>query len=646
MDLSFGPKRTGFVPKENAPSIYGDIFNGDANREEWQAFHDAENAQIAQEQAMRDEVSNEIVRLQARSSASQLALANEQAATQEIDAANISPGYADILTSEAGAGRGVVNPPLVDPDAPQPSMEPAGSGHAGVDRVNANTKQTGARAEYKDGKVLLTNLDENGNKMPAGAIAAASGVSRDPMAPSSTPNDVKSALDQLNKATTFESAMGIVGSLRESISGQVSKIRAESERLAEQRAGIPTLAQQLAQAEAADRADPKWYPGVGDSPITARVRGQVDVARVAARQMADRFMVNNSTLASLNAQLSNVEAVMKHKESVFRSEELKKGAASEREAAKKDALAFQGSNLNPTQRERLALLNPGLTEDAEFASAFNNTKSNKPAREALEAPDEVLPLLALQGNGTAVDIMVGKERRADPAATKESVERQFGEVKAIMRSPDFVKMQLKLQGKTSEKDIKEAKQANLLKGKLTGDEAKAARLNDLNDAWRIYRAQRTDKAMSNLAAWGIPELQDAVAASTKLTNGSSFENVLSAYMGNTSDPQQVIDKLIKFNQFSEAYSARSKESVFGMPDALYMKAQAKAWAEGRGLFENNRVKKWINEHQNKRAGLPVEDALLFTGSPITVVPAAMYKGMSAMQKLFQTTPVDTSRLDK
>lgn len=562
-----------------------------------------------------------------------------------LDMANIAPDYTDVImapepqpmgnfqTKSSIPGRQAEydqdNQSLQQEIDRQIAAQPKES--AGAARVNANTKETGARAvtDPKTGKVTLTNVDDSGNRMPSGNIAK--------LAAAPTPNSLSSSLTTLEGSTNSASAAGVMQSMRTSLAGEISRIKQEGEKFAENQVGVPGLVRSLSEAEAADRADPAWYPGVGDSPITAQARQRVDAARSAASQVANRFLASNSSLANLTALAANAEDIYKRKQEEFTVTGRRKEAQALKGELKEEEYSELGSAMDPKIRQRLALLNPeklnSSAKDADFYRAGLAAKGRGEGYvAALNAPEESLPILAMQGNGTALDLLEGIERGNNPSITKEDIAAKLLEVKKLASNEKvFAAAAANFQGLKGDAAKKYGAERLIASNdKSNGKERKAA---DLQLAWEIYRNQATEKARNNVASWQIPELKDAVNSAMTTTKVANLENVLTAYIGDATY-SDAVKKASEFQTYIKQAVRPQAKSIFGMPnqEALVGDVNRIFIAKGWGK-EKNVVSKFIGEQRNKAGQVPFYDALINTNTPAGVMVGGVMKGMESVQQL-------------
>lgn len=361
-------------------------------------------------------------------------------------------------------------------------------------------------------------------------------------------------------------------------------------------------------------------------------------------------------MASLAASEQQVNAIMQNKNRLLTSQETMKERDRIRDENKKDALLQQGASLDATKRERLIAIMPGLrapdgtTADDKVAVAYQTlVKSDKSAVAALDAGDEDLPMLAMTGNGTAMKILIGKERQNNPAATPESVQSEFQKVKQLAKSKDFVDQKLAFEGIKAEDAKKNAKAERMRISNAKGTEAVRLEQEDLKVAWQMYRAKSTSKMLDNVASWNVPELSDSVQAASKLTNGTKIEDVLTAYMG-PSTGTEAIQKIQKFYSFIEQGAGQSKGSIFGQPNVIAIKAAVYNKAREMGVMKDrNQLAAWISRQYAANKNKPFADTMINTGAPGLMLVGGMVKGTQAMtgymSSLWGGTDLDTSAID-
>ena len=586
--LSFGPKITypGTKPV-GEPSIY-------ASPEEWAAYR-------RQQAIVRD--SNKMT-------------------PQEMESA----AMLDLLAKSIGGGRGTVNPESVDPSAPAPSMEgSAGAGRGsvnpasvvpmesmqeaqeasilgqafpeifrknppkdtpdttfGVEKVNARTAEHGVTAIRKDGKIYMTNINADGsiNKgtgSPNSLTGNGMGTAAQAVPSKSMPNvsgDISSTLDQLKATDDYSKARGLVGNLVTSISAQRASMEQNAIQIAATKFGIPQLEAELQKSIQADMDDPKWYPGIGDSPITARLRGEIGQANIQSRQYAETYLKSNTSYASLGAYEKVAQLEFDRiKSATDRKDRLEDTSRDKRESIRlqqkmkaEDEIAV----LTPNQLQRMVILNPALGQTDEdgqinpipIASFMRNQK----VLEAVTADPTNLTLYAMERNPYARALV---SRMESGTMTEQQVEAKLEELVKKANSPQFTDQyaEFKFAGQ------KEAKQAYITAktgAKVSTDAAGKAeyRRQILLEALEMEKAMQTGYALNDITMI-LPRdgiYSAAIAEALKVTGNTSLENVALALLkGASSSADRTAKKMMLAQDIQTALQKRPP-SVFGAPD--------------------------------------------------------------------------------
>lgn len=462
---------------------------------------------------------------------------------------------------------------------PAPKINTAG----GAARVNAGTKDTGARAVVDAaGKTTLTNLDDSGQRMSPGSVATG-GPSQ--VAPN-TPLSLSNALTQLRTASDPDTARGIMGNLRESAALRSTELQTQAMQFAGNKIGLPGLEAQLKESEAADRKDKAWYPGLGDSPITARIRAQLDTARGQADVEAKRFLESNTNVASLRATMATAEAEMARINRIGDRKDALKDNVTVRAQAKLEQqeadAELQIGAMTPTVISRLSVLNPQLAhsdnKELTIARLYKDAAKNKDRVAALAATDSELPLLALSGNPDALALTIAEEIKANPGVNKDMIEARLTKIRETANSPGFAQAAIKFKyGTKASSPEAQAELTALNTGKMSLDakDKEMNRMHRFNAALEMERRNTTTKFLGDTSNWGLNDPTFAAAQKTafEMTGRRDLDSVVTAYLGGVSGAP-AIAKLNQFNLLIDQAVAKQGKSLFGMPDIKAVKAQA------------------------------------------------------------------------
>lgn len=469
---------------------------------------------------------------------------------------------------------------------PSQSMEDANAfirSGKGAAQVAARTEETGVRAEVgADGKISLTNVS---NQVPQYPTAdGGQGPGQGAIAPN-TPLSVGSLFNKLRATQDVDTARGIAASLREAAAVEQTKFESQALQFANNKLGVPMLEKQLQDAIAADQSDPMYRPGLGDSPITSRIRTAVEDARNKANPEAQRYLAQNAQYATLGATLKNADSEIQRITRIGdRKEALQDQAfiqSENRRQQKEDNLTDMARGLDGVQRQRILLLNPELSAvpadklDADMVRTIQARKNDKAWNSAFLAPEEALPGLALQGNTYAESIVISKEQAntgTDPTITKARLDN----LRILTNNKDFLKKAFEEQfagdpkAKTKVADaIASFNEKGLTpEGKATNQAIKMQLALDL------AKKQTTVNFSNNVGAWKIadPEFQAAVVNARQVTGGAKMEDVLTAYTKDAVGPD-LVKRTQAFADYMTQEAQKQEKSIFGQPNYIALRSQ-------------------------------------------------------------------------
>lgn len=484
----------------------------------------------------------------------------------------------------------------------------------GIDRVNTNTKNTSVTA-YKGagGQTTLTNekiieapaqlsdkpytdqefRDNNplvNGKHPDGSVTP---VTVKPGQPGSvqkvdTPAAMFNVLSKLRATKDMTEASVLYESFQQSTVEMGAKLEKEAVAFAEQKVGIPNLELMLRQAEAADKSDPKYYPGIGDSPITAKLRGEINAARGVALNEAKTFLSTNPTYKSLAVTAKTAEAEFKRVERLADQSEtarLNKEARNEEWDRRKGETDAEYDRRKREKQEEEAEGIPGhvltriqMLHQGEFVGlegkeidakikALKLVKANKSNdfKEAVFAEGDALPRLALKGNKYANALVIAQEAAAT-GDSPEEVQRAITALQGKMQEAKFVETVFTQRYKGDKKGLSEALgafQANAndpnKKDANTGLKAELA----LEYSARV----KTANFLQNVNTWKSvdPAIAAAVDRARKTTGRGDLRSTLIAYLGESEGPARAA-LASQFRITMQQSAERHKDSQLGMPN--------------------------------------------------------------------------------
>mgnify|MGYP000311251128 CR=1 FL=1 len=604
--LSFPSLGTQIQNPEGTPSIY-------ASEEEWKAYRAKQAADTVAASRVANAATN-VRSMDNQIASDQLSAAMVELANQVPTPSYYAGGDSTSVSAEAvaaaGAGRGSVNPPNVDPNAPPPNtvqgqgfidaafpevfrkQPPKGvvNTNGGVDRVNARTKETGVTAVIgADGKITMTNLNPDGtvNKgtgSPNSVLGDGKGTRTAAVAPN-TPLALNAALTKLQSATPDE-ARGLMSDITASIAQAQATLEAEALKFGANKFGIPALEQQLVQAQATDKQSYGWYPGIGDSPITQRIRAQIESANVAARQAAGEYLKTNVNAAALNAAKETASAAFKRIDRIDQQNEILQGSLKartmEKKLIKQETDAEVAANLSPVALSRIAILHPVSRGNPTEAGDWygQKLKTSKGAIEqVLNASGAQLVTYAMERDPYALAIITAEETKNDPTQTEDKINERLARIRRLADAPDFAKKAAEFQSAGLTGDAKKAAQQQLAqsitlgKTSLSGDKKEAARQR-YEIALEMERAAQTSAVVSDMRNIFSVEgpMGAALTEALKITNGAALSDVLTAFVGSANKDEQAA-RITMFSNFTEQAIKKQGASIFGVPDTNKIKAE-------------------------------------------------------------------------
>lgn len=472
----------------------------------------------------------------------------------------------------------------------------------GVERVNQNSAQTGTVA-YRDdkGQAVLTNVakDSTGAEKPIAALF------RPPVDSATNPSYVTgtgearpslfNAYKQLQAAKTVEEAEAIYSSLLESIGTEATRLEKEAYTFAENKFGLPEMQKQINEARQADRADPLWAPGMGDSPITQKLmqdfRLLSDTASNDARSYLKRNMTYNSiatlkgnaereysriqTQASRMAQRADQNDAIRTQAETNRiaQQQIRREDAQWRREQEAEQIYNQ---LTATQIENIMLLNAGemsLIENEQqrrtkIADLAKGSSKDKKMSEAITAEsDQQLVGMAINGNGAARKLVVMKESMRTGKSTQE-IEETLRTMSLRMTDQRLATDVLNRQVGMSSQERGE-KLALLNPAMFNLDPNKKAQANALRVELALadmqYQVQQ--RYLNDVSSWGStePTLLEAIDRAKKTTGKADIKSVVGAFVGDALAEERKA-RVDEFNKLMKNAALKHKDSLFGAPN--------------------------------------------------------------------------------
>jgi hypothetical protein len=123
-------------------------------------------------------------------------------------------------------------------------------------------------------------------------------------------------------------------------------------------------------------------------------------------------------------------------------------------------------------------------------------------------------------------------------------------------------------------------------------------------ALEVIKARKTQKFVSDVSSWGSVDsgIQLALANSRKVTASADIENVLTAFVGDSSGKERA-NKIVQFGTIMKEAAYKQQNSVFGMPEWRAAETVINQWAT-RGLI--SRMTKSVGD-MDMRAIMPFKE---------------------------------------
>lgn len=417
-------------------------------------------------------------------------------------------------------------------------------------------------------------------------------------------NDLLTAINSLKTTNDPDIARGLLGNIRESAAQKSSSLMGEAMRFAATKLGVPVLETQLREAEAADKADPKWYPGIGDSPITAKIRTALLTTRSSVDNEAKNYLSSNTTFASMNAALKTAEEEAKRIEKIgdrtnrIEDEAAFRSTLKELDKAEQNAevAASMKATLSPEEQKRLVLLNPSIGQEATpekqllaMAASIKRADRDPAMREALGALEADLPILAMNGNPDAMVLTISKEaNRPGFTGTEDSVKATLDTIAKVAGKPEMVDKLIRMKyGTKFDSPEAKAEKATMTSASLGLDAEgkKIKRKQDFAIALDLYRGEATDRFMKDTTSWGIqdPLFLAAQQKAKSVTGKADLQSVLTAYLQDA-PAEGLLGRLNEIRTAALTAAAKNKGSLFGSPDSVIIEGTLARAAKQQGVW--------------------------------------------------------------
>jgi hypothetical protein len=493
------------------------------------------------------------------------------------------------------------------------SLNPKPMADAGIERVNQNTGNTGTVA-YKDdkGQAVLTNVarDSSGQeKKIAALLRSPANIDETPTFTQGTTDRIAlfEGVKRLTAATDINEARAIYASLQESIAAETTRLEEEAYKFAERKFGVTEIQTQLQLARQEDRADPMYTPGMGDSPITAKIVDDLRLLSASAKEDATGFLRRNLTFNSLKGlaatadrEFKRVEALADRKEQrtlagEITADNMQQQALLQQRLRREDRVfqqeqeALQTFNrLSATQIARISMLNAGalanITNEKEkqikIADLALGNKDKK-FQEAVsaESPRQLLGM-ALQGNGTARQLIIMEESMRTGRSVQE-VESMISSMSTRLADKRMPSEVLNRNTKMKPSD-RQARLSELNAAQFSLDPNKTTKVDETKLAllFEDKQFEIQQQFLGDVSSWNTsdPTLLAAIDKSKKVSGKADIRNVIAAFLGDATDVERKF-RLGEFRKAMQNAALKQKESVFGIPN----------WREADAIIVNEIV---------------------------------------------------------
>lgn len=463
----------------------------------------------------------------------------------------------------------------------------------GADRVNAFTSEHGVKAITDEkGNVTLTNIG-----VPKGTLT---GNVANTMP--NVPMGVQASMKFLNDPnTTVDAALGHYQDINLEIATQQARIQGEAIRFAETEFGIPDLNMKLQQSLIADQNSPSWYPGIGDSPVTIRIRDEIRNAQSVAQVKAQNYLKNNTSYAALEVSKNSALLALRQNEARNNRKETLNDRAAQQvitdarrlEDKKEMDLAQRaqvGATLSPEQMDRILTVQPNLAnlqgqeQLAQMGDTLKRTASDNEMKQYLGADAIELPTMAISGNSYALTYLKGKEKKL--GRNDAEIDADINSVKDIASRKGVLENAIKekYKGVAGGDRLIQEENVALSKARLS-PKSKEELIRFALDAKQQQTALAPVGDITRLKGAEFGLLGPVIAEARKRNKSNSVSDLLTIFLEGASGGDR-LGKVDIFRQEIMKLTNAQPPSVFGMPNgAALQQAIVEASKEGNSWFQ-------------------------------------------------------------
>lgn len=425
---------------------------------------------------------------------------------------------------------------------------------------------------------------------------------------------IQSQMEAIRHAATPDEAISLYTNLVGQVAADKAKAWDQAYKLAADKIGVTGLESELRQNEALDRADPKWQQFQADSPITAKLRAQLQSARGQVDDVAKTFLAANPTLASLDAQMKAIGPLVERQQKMAETWDTFKAQKQFMSEMKKEEDAQKLLEAaSPEILQRAVIVEPSLAggSPVQIMKNLQTMKSSgaaKPKLEAIFADPDQLPAMAIgQRNPAAAKILAAKEAEATGQSIS-SISDQFKFMDRTLSNPDKMNQLARQVFGSDKQSLDQFNQAQKLakfgnkEEKIAGEAAKVQLLMS-----SMVRGNE-NQFMGNVSSWtgyNDPAMKAAIDNAAAVTGKTDMENVVASYLGDSIglERQAKLDQLRQ--NIRDSVAAGPGRSIIAPVDPQTIINYAEKIAIGKTL------------------GMKLKDALA-QAAPIGNIPNAIY----------------------
>lgn len=425
---------------------------------------------------------------------------------------------------------------------------------------------------------------------------------------------IQSQMEAIRHAATPDEAIFLYTNLVGQVAADKAKAWDQAYKLAADKIGVTGLESELRQNEALDRADPKWQQFQADSPITAKLRAQLQSARSQVDDVAKTFLAANPTLASLDAQMKAIGPLVERQQKMAETWDTFKAQKQFMSEMKKEEDAQKLMEAaSPEILQRAVIVEPSLAGGSpiQIMKNLQTMKSSgaaKPKLEAIFADPDQLPAMAIgQRNPAAAKILAAKEAEATGQSVS-SISDQFKFMDRTLSNPDKMNQLARQVFGSDKQSLDQFNQAQKLAKFGNKEEKIAGEASKVQLLMSSMVRGNENQFMGNVSSWtgyNDPAMKAAIDNAAAVTGKTDMENVVASYLGDSIglERQAKLDQLRQ--NIRDSVAAGPGRSIIAPVDPQTIINYAEKIAIGKTL------------------GMKLKDALS-QAAPIGNIPNAIY----------------------